>query len=42
MRHIFAGLYFVGGIALTALTVQDELATAQMNSWGPGLWGLPE
>src|SRR5208282_125799 len=22
--------------------VQDELQTAQLNSWGPGLWGFPE
>ena len=21
---------------------QDELQTAQLNSWGPGLWGFPE
>jgi hypothetical protein len=21
---------------------QDQLETAQMNSWGPGLWGFPE
>jgi hypothetical protein len=21
---------------------QDELETAQMSSWGPGLWGFPE
>ena len=21
---------------------QDQLETAQLNSWGPGLWGFPE
>jgi hypothetical protein len=21
---------------------QDQLQTAQLNSWGPGLWGFPE
>ena len=29
-------------LRLASNLAQDELATAQMNSWGPGLWGFPE
>jgi len=29
-------------LRLASNLAQDQLETAQMNSWGPGLWGLPE
>ena len=29
-------------LRLASNLAQDELQTAQLNSWGPGLWGFPE
>ena len=29
-------------LRLASNLAQDQLETAQMNSWGPGLWGFPE
>ena len=29
-------------LRLASNLAQDQLETAQLNSWGPGLWGFPE
>jgi len=29
-------------LRLASNLAQDQLQTAQLNSWGPGLWGFPE